>query len=295
MKKAAPFCVLTAGCMWGCMGLLVRTLTGYGLESMDITALRCMVTCICVAIFLALFNRKAFKVRLKDLWCFVGTGIVSVTFFSFCYFKTMTMTSLSVAAVLLYTAPTFVMLMSAALFKEKMTGFKAGALLLSFLGCFLVTGVAGENASIVLSGIVTGLGAGFGYALYSIFGRYALEKGYSSLTITQYTFLFASIGTLPFVNYSRIVHCFTENRTLVIPVFLLIVLTTVAPYFIYTLGLGNMEAGRAAVIASIEPVVATFIGILVYQEKLAVSGAAGVLLVIGSIVLINRTPDKKML
>lgn len=288
MKKSAPFLVLAAGSMWGCMGVLVRTLTASGLNSMEITALRCVVTCVCVAAFLAVFQRKAFAIRLKDIWCFIGTGILSVTFFSFCYFQTMTLTSLSAAAVLLYTAPTFVMLLSAVLFHERMTKGKTAALFLAFLGCLLVTGVTGEDAVIGLSGILTGLGAGFGYALYSIFGRYALEKGYSSLTVTQYTFLFASIGTLPFVSYPKIAACFMEKNGLIFPTFLLILLTTVAPYFVYTLGLGYMEAGRAAVIASIEPVVATLVGVVIYQEKLKALGAVGVALVISSILLINR-------
>ena len=79
MKKIAPLFVLAGGTMWGCMGLLVRTLNEQGLNSMEITALRCLVTSICVAVILLIFNRKAFVIRLKDIWCFIGTGF-SVSF-----------------------------------------------------------------------------------------------------------------------------------------------------------------------------------------------------------------------
>lgn len=278
--------------MWGCMGILVRTLNEHGLNSMEITALRCIVTSICVAVILLILNRKAFVIRVKDIWCFIGTGIVSVAFFSFCYFQTMTLTSLSVAAILLYTAPTFVTLMAAVLFKEKLTGRKMVALILAFLGCVLVTGIGGREMNIVPLGILTGLGSGIGYALYSIFGLYAIERGYTSMTITLYTFLFASIGTLPFVSYPKIISCFEGNGRLAVAAVGLIVLTTVAPYFVYTLGLEYMEAGKASVIASIEPVVATLIGVIIYKEEIGVMGLAGVLLVLGSIVLIN-TGEKK--
>lgn len=273
--------------MWGCMGLLVRTLNEYGLNSMEITALRCLVTFACVTVILLIFNRKAFVIRMRDIWCFIGTGIVSVAFFSFCYFQTMILTSLSVAAILLYTAPTFVTLMAAVLFKERMTGRKGIALLLAFLGCVLVTGIGGQEMNIVPLGILTGLGSGIGYALYSIFGRYAIERGYTSMTITLYTFLFAAIGTMPFVSYPKVISSFAENASLALWTVGLIILTTVAPYFVYTLGLSYMEAGKASVIASIEPVVATLIGVLVYKETLSVMGIAGILLVFGSIVLIN--------
>ena len=198
----------------------------------------------------------------------------------------MTLTSLSVAAILLYTAPTFVVLMAAVLFKEKLTASKGIALVLAFLGCVFVTGIGSHEMNIVPLGILTGLGSGIGYALYSIFGRCAINRGYTSMTITLYT-LFASIGTLPFVSYQKVIACFSGNTPLTLMTVGLIILTTVAPYFAYTLGLSHMEAGKASVIASIEPVVATLIGATIYKEEMTPTGLAGVLLVLASIVLIN--------
>lgn len=103
----------------------------------------------------------------------------------------MQQTSLAVAALLLYTAPVFVMLMSLLCFGEAFTRTKALALLLTFSGCACVTGVFGSSLTLTLSGLLYGLGSGFGYALYSIFGKYAVRK-YSSLTITAYTFIWHS-------------------------------------------------------------------------------------------------------
>ena len=120
-KTSSILLVLAAGCMWGCMGLLVRPLNNVGLVTMDICFLRGFVTFVIMLAGLLVFDRTALKIRLKDIWCFVGTGALSVSFFNFCYFKTITLTSLSVAAVLLYTAPAFVMIMSFFLFKESMT------------------------------------------------------------------------------------------------------------------------------------------------------------------------------
>lgn len=110
-RFGCPLLVLAAGSFWGLMGLLVRSLNEEGLSSMEICFVRAVITLVCMLAGLLLLDRKALKIRLKDIWCFVGTGALSVTFFNFCYFKTMTLTSLSVAAILLYTAPAFVMLM----------------------------------------------------------------------------------------------------------------------------------------------------------------------------------------
>ena len=86
--------ILIAGMLWGCMGLFVRKLNGIGLESMDIVALRAIVTFIVLLLYMILFQRPLLKIRLRDLWCFLGTGICSIVFFNLCYFKAITLTSL---------------------------------------------------------------------------------------------------------------------------------------------------------------------------------------------------------
>ena len=170
------------------MGLFVRTLNAAGLQTMDIVFLRAVVTAVVMVVYLFLFNRKLLVIHLKDIWCFLGTGIASITFFNYCYFKCIEEASLSIAAVLLYTAPAIVMVLSYVLFREKLTGKKIISLIMTIGGCILVTGVFEETQIINANGILLGLGAGLGYALYSIFSRYALERGYHSLTITCYTF-----------------------------------------------------------------------------------------------------------
>ena len=212
IKKTAPFLVLLAGILWGTMGLFVRTLNGKGLNTMEIVALRSIVTCAVLFLFLLVYNRQMLKIRLKDVWCFVGAGLFSIVFFNYCYFKAITMTSLSVAAVLLYTAPVMVMIMSYFLFHEKFTRRKVVAVVLTFLGCVLVTGIAGNGAALSPKGILVGLGAGFGYALYSIFGKFAIERGYHSFTISFYTFLMAAIGSVPLADREGLITAVVQEK-----------------------------------------------------------------------------------
>lgn len=68
---------------------------------------------------------------------------------------------------LLYTAPSIVMILSLVLFHERITVQKLIALVLAFAGCCLVSLVGGEHKLSTI-GILYGFGAGFGYALYSI-------------------------------------------------------------------------------------------------------------------------------
>ena len=292
LNSSALF-VLAAGSLWGFMGLLVRTLNRVGLASMEICFVRAVITLITMFFGLLIFDRKALKMKIRDVWCFIGTGAFSVSFFNYCYFKTMTFTSLSVAAVLLYTAPAFVMLMSAVLFHERLSARKLVALGLAFVGCAFVSGIVGGAETLSASGILFGLGAGFGYALYSIFGRYALEKNYSSVTISFYTFLFASVSTLFFVDAKEVLVTIGSSLQLTVKTVLLVLLVTLLPYLSYTRGLKGMENGTASVLASIEPVVATLVGILIYKEEMSLQNVIGICLVLGSIFLINWKNKQK--
>ncbi|MGN0294462.1 MAG: DMT family transporter [Lachnospiraceae bacterium] len=291
MQKLAPVLVLAAGILWGTMGIFVRRLNRAGLASPEIVALRAMVTCAALFLFLLVYDRKLLKIRLKDIWCFLGTGICSIVFFNYCYFKAITMTSLSVAAVLLYTAPAMVMVMSRFLFHERFTGIRVLALILTFLGCVLVTGIAGSGDALSPAGILVGLGAGFGYALYSIFGKFAIERGYDSFTISFYTFLAASVGILPLTDVKLLGNVVFRDGSMILFALVFGLASTVLPYLTYTIGLKYMENSKASIIASVEPVVATLLGIVVYHESMTAGGLLGVVLVLFSIVICQREPE----
>lgn len=285
--------ILIAGILWGCIGLFVRTLNSWGISSMEIVELRAIVTAICMLIVLLVLDPKMIKIKLKDIWCFIGTGLVSIVFFNFCYFKAIELASMSVAAVLLYTAPAIVMVLSFFLFKEKFNKRKVIALVMTFVGCVLVTGVVGgEGAVVSASGVLAGLGAGFGYALYSIFSRYALDRGYSTFTITFYTFLVASISTLFFVDTGKVITAVVAEPKHILIAVAFGIVSTVLPYLTYTLGLKNVENGKASIIASIEPVTATILGIIIFNEPIILTGILGVILVITALVICNTKSEK---
>lgn len=286
-RRFAAVSILLAGSLWGSMGLFVRRYHAEGMVSLDIVAVRAVVTAILVFSFLLIYDRKLLKVKIKDLWCFAGTGLCSIVFFNDCYFKTITMTSMSVAAVLLYTAPAMVILMSRILFKERFTKIKLVSLVITFVGCVFVTGITGDTGNLTGAGILMGLGAGFGYALYSVFSRYAIERGYESLTISCYTFLFAAAGLLPFVNGKKDFFLCTGSADMLFFTICFGLVSTVFPYILYTYGLKYTENGKASIIASVEPVVATLLGIFVYHEKMTVNGLIGMVLILGAIVMCN--------
>ena len=282
--------IILAGIFWGSMGIFVRGLTTLaGFTSFQIVSLRLTVAGIIFTIILLIKDPKGFKISLKDIPLFLGLGFGSVLFFTACYFTAIRLMTLSLAAILLYTSPIWVMLMSLLFFREKMTGKKLLALGLSFLGCVLVSGLGSDKSSVTPIAILIGLGAGLGYGLYSILGTIALRK-YSTYTVTTYTFVTASVGSLFLCSLPDLWHKITvcpRKPYLCFYIILTGLVTAVIPFLLYTLGLEQVEASRAAILATIEPMVATLIGVVVFHEYMTLMSLIGILCIVGTIILLN--------
>jgi len=284
--------ILTAGTLWGSMGVFLHALSeNFGLTSMQIACARFTLATIAFAVILFCTDRNGFKVRWRDVPLFLATGLVSVLAFSWCYFTAIQEMTMSMAAILLYTAPIWVMLLSAVLFKEKITVKKVVALALAFGGCVCVSG--GGGGKMTWLGLLTGLGAGLGYGLYSIFSTFLLRR-YSTLTITTYAFSIGTVGSWILCNPADMI----EKVTAAPPASMLFwvvacgAVTEFLPYLLFTSGLRTVPASRAAIIATIEPVVATAIGLL-RGEPMTFFVAVGVVAVISAILVLNLSPKKR--
>lgn len=276
--------ILLAGFGWGNIGVFSRPLTAAGLSAVQITFVRSLIVLIGMGIFLLCKDRSLFRIAWKDLWMFLGSGIISIVFFNICYFLTIEQATLAAASVLLYTAPCFVLLMSAVFFREKITVQKLIALVLAFGGCVLVSGFTGGQMSGLA--VLTGICSGIGYAAYSIFGTVAMRK-YHFFTFIFYSFVFACAGLIPFSSVTEAALILKSSPAALTLGIGLGVVSTLLPYILYTGGLRNMEAGKASVLAFAEPMVATIAGILIFKEKLHLQNALGILMIFLAILLLN--------
>lgn len=287
-NKLSGFFVMFGAALWGSMSIFVRRMTAMGYSSMQSTFFRCAVTFIIMFAYFMIFDRDKLKISPKDIWYFLGTGILSFSAMGYFYFTTINLTSASVAAILLYTSPIFVLLMSALFFRERITPKKIAALFLAVGGCVAVTGLD-FGGGVTLKSLFFGIMAGFTYALYSIFGTIALKK-YSPMTITLYTFLTASVGCFFMAEPAKLAAQITFSQVPFIILFALC--TALFPYVFYTLGLKNTEAGKAAILATTEPLTATLVGIFVFDEIPTAATVAGIVLILSAAVLLNVKTDE---
>ena len=292
--------VVVSAILWGLYGSFVTLLTSMGLAQNALVFLRMLATSLPVAFLMLVTDRSAFKVRPADIPLFIANGMLSLLFFVFCYTSAIKVTKIATAAALLYTAPAIVMILSAILFKEKLTGRKVFCCLLAVIGCAFASGIGGElfaggaangaggaGSLITPAGLLLGLGAGLGYALYSIFSRIILNRGYSVYTNVCYSFGVAMIGFLALSCADGSVSQVFENPPRTALALLCGILTGSLAYVLYTAGMKGMETSRAAQLTTIEPVTAAILGSLLFHQPLSVWEIAGILMVVGSVVMMN--------
>ncbi|WP_066371420.1 DMT family transporter [Neobacillus fumarioli] len=276
---------------WGLIGLFIAPLYAHGFTAWDVVAIRAVFTFVILILLMAAFYRDQLRTKLKDHLFFAGGGIISIAFFNFFYFEVFSQSSLSLAVTLLYTGPLFVTLLSRIFFKESLTIRKICALALAIAGCALVVGLLpfGQE-DVPVKTLLMGILSGFCYALYSIFSK-PVTKRYSGLTITTYTFMYTSIFMLLTSDVIRKTHQFQYADVWVSAV-LLASVSTVAAFVLYTSGLKHLEASKASILATIEPIVAVVTGVLFLGEHLQGWQVLGIALVLYSAILVATRRSK---
>lgn len=279
---------IAAGLLWGLISLFIKPLSAAGFAPQTILFFRVLISSLLLFVFILVTDRRLLNINFSDLWLFIGTGIISLTLFSLCYFKTIIDCGSSIAVILLYTSPVFVLLFSAVLFKEKIDVLKLAAITMTVTGCILVSGIFSQNQSLHLSGrsFFIGLSAGFCYALYSIFSNYALRK-YDTVTVIFYTFVFSTLAIVPFCSFSSLKLIGSARNSLLLAGIALI--CTILPYFCYTFGLKKLKTGNAAILVTIEPIVGTLVGVFVFSESLSPAVISGIVLILLSLYLIGKS------
>lgn len=201
-------------------------------------------------------------------------------------------TSVSVATVSYYMAPVFVILMSPILFNEKLTPVKMLSSAAAFLGMVLVSGVFNaENVGTL--GVLFGLGAAVMYA-----GVILLNKMIKDISGTDQTFIqlfFASITLLPYVLITEdLSSLHFDSRGLVL-LLIVGVFHTGFAYVLYFGAIPHLPAQTVGIMSYIDPIVAVILSQLILQEELTLPGLIGVILVLGStlVVELNQYRSKK--
>ena len=278
--------IFIAGILWGTIGLFVKGLSALGASPEIIAALRMTFAfVIMLAAAIVRFPRELILTDKKALAACALLGLVSQGAFNIFYTASIRINGMGIACVLMYTAPVFTAIASRIVFNESFSKGKIIALIINIIGCVLtVTGGRFSGSTISLWGVIMGLGSGFGYGMAAVFARMAGEKT-NPIILSVYSYMFAAIFLWVFLRPS------IDARANVLGLsFLYALIPTSIAYLVYYIGLMNIhDTSRVPVIASVEPVTAVLLGMMVWGEKIAPANFIGVAVVLISIIIMART------
>jgi DME family drug/metabolite transporter len=259
--------VLLAASLWATIGLFYNALAGSGLPLITIVFCRAAIAATLLFLTIVWRRRSWPRLGLRDWPLFLGFGLVGVAAFYVLYIYAISLNGVGVAAILLYTAPAWVTLIGVLFLGESLTWAKSGALFLACGGCVLVSRI--YNLSSVhtnLPGLLTGLGAGITYGLYTVFSKVA-QRRYTTSTTLAYALGLGALFLLPLQSPTVIVDALAAPPTLLQLLTLGIVQTLVAG-LAFNAAVRILPASEASIVATAEPVIAALLGWAFLGERM---------------------------
>lgn len=287
--------IFLSGVFWGLGGYLVTQMSNMGVSAL-ITAFSGHFLALLPLAFYLLVRKgiSGLKISKKGLLYSIILGALTKGIFKLANDTAVTLVGVATSSILMYLAPVFTAIMSMVFFKEKLRVYQHFAVILNLIGCILM--VSGGNfveLNISGLGLVLGVLSGFLYALTTIIGKVA-TGGDDPETMTFYMLLFSAITMGLFAKPWEHLELFT-NSTFLFWALLNSMSTGLIANLLYLKGLGmNVDASKATIIASGEVIIATLSGVFLLNEKINLVGTVGIIIMLGSIVLMNiNIPRKK--
>ena len=284
--------IMLSGILWGTIGLFVKVLDAKGSTSEYTTFMRMFFAfLLLLAITLAKEGTASFRIGRNTLISCALLGFVSMSLNNLCYTNAVNRLGMSLAAAILYMAPIFTSIQSKLFFHEKVGRNKLIALAFNVIGCVLAaTGGRLSLEGVSVIGLLFGIGAAFAYSTQNIFGRLATDEA-SPFVVATYNFFFAAAFTLVVARPFSTIDDPFEPQLLIWGLLFGLIPTTIA-YLLYFAGIqGLTETSKVPVFCSLELVVATVLGAVLFSENLPPASLAGTALILVSIMLMNRKTD----
>ncbi|MGR0221233.1 DMT family transporter [Agromyces sp. ZXT2-6] len=167
------------------------------------------------------------------------------------------------------------------------------ATVLATAGVAILAAATGTGPSAVDPlGVAASVGAGASYAVYTLAGKALLDRGWSPSGSMGALFGVAAVISLP-VLLSSDAAWVTTPEGLAMALWLGLV-TTTAAYLLFGAGLKRLTPATVSTLTLAEPLTATLLGVLLLQEQLPGTAAAGLLVLASGIVLLAIASSRRM-
>jgi len=281
--------VLTA-LFWGGSWVVVKQLTAE-VDPIFIATVRFLIVSVFFLPVAVWLHKKGEKVKISDLGTILLLGIFGVTLLYILQYYGISLTTAINASLMITFNPTMTLILSAMFLDEKINLKKILAIIIAFLGAFLVI----TNGSIdfekmigSIEGSLLTLGSTTCWAIYTVINKKTLNR-HSPLFITVYTSI---IGTILLIPVALLASSPDKLFTLSINGWLgllyLAVLCSVFGYSAWSYSLEKLDASKVAIFNYLIPLFAVVLSYLFLGESLTPYSAFGAFLIFAGVYYSTR-------
>lgn len=254
---------IAAMMIFGTVGLFVRRIA---LPSAEIALCRAAIALVVIGVFMAFTGRfKALRALGRPFWRFALSGVMMGVNWIL-LFEAFRYTSIALATLSYYIAPTLMVLASVIFLKERITLFQTVCFALSTLGLVLMVGVSGSSGQ-DLRGIVLALGSAVLYAAVVMMNK--AGGGTDGITRTFVQFLAAVTVLLPFIALRGGFHVGQLDGSGLMNLLVLGLVHTGMCYCLYFISLAHLRGQQAAILSYLDPLVAVLLSVIWLGEPVS--------------------------
>ena len=285
--------VVCAAALWGISGPVAKHLFNQGVTALVLTQVRMTLSFVLMMTYFLLARRDLARVKAKDIPYLAVLGIGGFALVQITYYSAIASIQVAAAILLQYMAPVLILIYAAIFTKEQITRAKLVSLVLAVTGCALVAGAYNiDFLKLNMKGVAWGLASAVCFSFYTLYGQSGLRK-YSALTLFTYS---SGFGAMLWwvLNPPRAFFAVHYPPGVWLAFVYVTVMGTIVPFVLYLLALNVMEASRVSITSTIEPVLAGVVAFIFLGEQMGPIQMLGGMLVLGGIILLQRSPTPEL-
>jgi drug/metabolite transporter (DMT)-like permease len=276
--------------MWALNGNLARYLLDDGVSAVRLAQLRSAGSWLLLLLGLGLARRDLIPVRPRELPALAFLGVAGLALVHATYFLAIQHLEIGVAVTIQYLAPLVLLVWLRLVHRRRLAPSLWGAVALSVAGCFFVVRAYHASALDGL-GVAAAFGATITFAIYMV-GSERAGHAHEPVTTLFWAFGFASLfwalvepwWSFPFGTFGSAGHALLAAGVVVVG--------TLLPFICMVAALRHIPAPRAAVVATLEPVLAAVFAEFLHDERLAAVQIVGGVAVVAAVVWVQaKRPD----
>lgn len=293
----AMILTLTGAILFSAKGLFIKFAYQYQVDTVTLMTIR-MGIAVPIYLMIGFYSERFHQQRISfgQLMAISIFGFLGYYLASYLDMHGLHYISVSLERVVLYLYPTFVLLLSALVFKQRITRTEVLSLLFAYLGIVFIfaEGMTDGMDDIFLGGILVALSA-FVFAVFMVgSGKHIPVVG--SVRFTAYAM--SAAGLAVFIHYfiTDREGLLQQHQQVYYWGFILSVLSTIIPTFLLAHGMKVLGAKKVSLLGVIGPVSTMLLGVVFLDESLSLMQLAGamiVVLAVSSIVIFNKVDKDK--